>query len=253
MNQIQTEVIFLNLLRHADEFVFARLGTNPTPDAGSFRARVVSLYHTFQADKPAFVASSVQLGFLATLLKEYAAFRLSPIEQIGTPEILIGQIRWEDIYDKPDILAASSDWADITNKPDTFTPATHGHAYSEITDKPATFTPATHGHAYSEITDKPATFTPTTHGHAYADITDRPATYPGKIELIAYIGNGESSKVLALSGAFLPVAGIISNLNSGNGLVCWNGVHFSNLTSSAITIDGVMNLSGSNYRLILWG
>ena len=232
MNQIQTEVIFLNLLRQADEFVFAILGTNPTPDAGSFRARVVSLYHTFQADKPAFVASSVQLGFLATLLKEYAAFRLSPIEQIGTPEILIGQIRWEDIYDKPDILAASSDWADITNKPATFAPSAHAHDYASITDKPATFAPSAHGHAYSEITDKPATFAP-------------------RHEIVIYTGNGNASRVLALSNGFAPVLAIVRGANATLYIMfSGSGISGSSTTSVTITAN---NASGTAYQVIFWG
>lgn len=233
MNQIQTEVIFLNLLRQADEFVFAILGTNPTPDAGSFRARVVSLYHTFQADKPAFVASSVQLGFLATLLKEYAAFRLSPIEQIGTPEILIGQIRWEDIYDKPDILAASSDWADITNKPATFAPSAHGHAYSEITDKPATFAPSAHGHAYSEITDKPATFAP-------------------RMAFVTWTGNGNATRAIAFTGDF--IAQVVVATTGGGAYARMNGSGFTADTINTLTITtGTMNVSGTVYYCLILG
>ena len=135
MNQVQTEVIFLNLLRQADEFIFSILGMNPTPDSGSFRARVSALFDMFKADKYNFVLSPVHLGFLATLIKEYGAFRKSEITQIGTPEILIGQIRWEDIYDKPEISGGggslpymrmwqgNSDFSTRIDLPETFLPA----------------------------------------------------------------------------------------------------------------------------------
>ena len=270
MNQIQTEVIFLNLLRQADEFVFSILGTNPTPDAGSFRARVVSLYHTFQADKPAFVASSVHLGFLATLLKEYAAFRLSPIEQIGTPEILIGQIRWEDIYDKPDIVGGASDWEEITNKPATFPPDAHAHAYADLTSKPATFPPDTHAHAYADITGKPATFPPDTHAHAYADITSKPATFPpdthahayadltrkpsvfpSAMVLISYVGNAAGSRTLSHSGG-VAVRYIICVWSQY--LKIWDTVSgLSNITTDSFTLTGAnTNESGISYKILGW-
>ena len=213
MNQIQTEVIFLNLLRQADEFVFAILGTSPTADAGSFRARVASLYNTFQADKPAFVASSVQIGFLATLIKEYAAFRKSEITQIGTPEILIGQVRWEDIYDKPDILAASSDWADITNKPATFTPTAHAHDYASITEKPATFAP--------------------------------------RLTQISYTGNGTATRVLSFSGGFMPTGGVWSNHNNLTCRILNLGEYMTNVTTSTITTS--LNANGAQLRILLFG
>ena len=232
MNQIQTEVIFLNLLRQADEFVFAILGTSPTADAGSFRARVASLYNTFQADKPAFVASSVQIGFLATLIKEYAAFRKSEITQIGTPEILIGQVRWEDIYDKPDILAASSDWADITNKPATFTPTAHAHDYASITEKPATFTPTAHAHDYASITEKPATFAP-------------------RLTQISYTGNGTATRVLSFSGGFMPTGGVWSNHNNLTCRILNLGEYMTNVTTSTITTS--LNANGAQLRILLFG
>ena len=211
MNQVQTEVIFLNLLRQADEFIFSILGMNPTPDSGSFRARVSALFDMFKADKYNFVLSPVHLGFLATLIKEYGAFRKSEITQIGTPEILIGQIRWEDIYDKPDILAASADWADITNKPATFPPTTHAHDYASITDKPATFAPSAHAHDFASITDKPATFAPDTHSHvksdvtdfahshAYADVTSKPTTFDANFSYVEFTGNGAATRNIAFT------------------------------------------------------
>lgn len=116
MTKTQTEVIFLNLLRQTDEFILSIVGTNPEGDAGSFRKRVSTLFESFLTDKAGFVASSESLGFLATLLTEYAAFRLTPIESIGTPEILLTVPRWNDIYDKPD----------------TFPPALHDHDLSVL-------------------------------------------------------------------------------------------------------------------------
>ena len=272
MNQIQAEVIFLNLLRQSDEFVFSILGTNPTPDAGSFRARVSALYSIFNADKYNFVQSPTHLGFLATLIKEYGAFRKSEITQIGTPEILIGQIRWEDIYDKPDILAASSDWADITNKPATYPPATHAHDYASITDKPATFPPATHAHDYASITDKPATFPPATHGHAYADITEKPATYPPathghayaditetpatfapRMAFVTWTGNGNATRAIAFTGDFI-AQGIVAT-TGGGAYARMNGTGFTANTINTLTITtaGVLNASGTVYYCLILG
>jgi len=232
MNQVQTEVIFLNLLRQADEFIFSILGMNPTPDAGSFRARVSALFEMFNADKYNFVLSPVHLGFLATLIKEYEAFRKSEITQIGTPEILIGQIRWEDIYDKPDILAASSDWADITNKPATYPPATHNHAYADITDKPATYPPATHNHAYADITDKPATFAPRTAS-------------------LSYIGNGTATRILSFNGGFTPVVGVVAKSSGASAWACFDGSNLTSLGLDTLTIS--INESGIPYKMIVWG
>jgi len=213
MNQVQTEVIFLNLLRQADEFIFSILGMNPTPDAGSFRARVSALFEMFNADKYNFVLSPVHLGFLATLIKEYEAFRKSEITQIGTPEILIGQIRWEDIYDKPDILAASSDWADITNKPATYPPATHNHAYADITDKPATFAPRTAS--------------------------------------LSYIGNGTATRILSFNGGFTPVVGVVAKSSGASAWACFDGSNLTSLGLDTLTIS--INESGIPYKMIVWG
>jgi hypothetical protein len=269
MNQIQTEVIFINLLRQVDEFILSILGLNPSEDAGSFRKRVSTLFETFKADKAVFIASSLQLGFLATLLKEYSAFVKPSIEQIGTPEILIGQIRWDDIYDKPDVLAASSDWADITNKPATFAPSAHGHAYSEITDKPATFAPSAHGHAYSEITDKPATFAPSAHGHAYSEITDKPATFPhdevtwsevtnkpatmpGHVATLSYVGNGTASRVLSFTGDFTPVAIVINTGTSSYNR--WPNFQITDVSNNTFTTTvSALNTSATTYNCIILG
>ena len=144
MNSIQTEIIFLNLLRQADESVFSIVGTNPAGDAGSLRARVVTLYAEFTADKSAFVANPTKIGFLAMLLKEYASFRLSPIDTLGTPEILSPVVRWTEIEETPSTFPPSAhahvkadisdftdvgaaDWNTLANKPTTFPPAAHTH------------------------------------------------------------------------------------------------------------------------------
>ena len=256
MNQVQTEVIFLNLLRQADEFVSSILGMNPTPDAGSFRARVSALFDMFKADKYNFVLSPVHLGFLATLIKEYGAFRKSEITQIGTPEILIGQIRWEDIYDKPDILAASSAWADITDKPATFAPSAHAHDYASITDKPATFAPSAHAHDYASITDKPATFAPSAHAHDYADITNKPSM----VAIVAWLGNGATGRVISLpfASSFMIIA------NQNNVLMLMSNPNIFSTTglySDAVSISGtsmtinnptLMNTSGMWLNAYIW-
>jgi len=251
MNQVQTEVIFLNLLRQADEFIFSILGMNPTPDAGSFRARVSALFEMFKADKYNFVLSPVHLGFLATLVKEYGAFRKSEITQIGTPEILIGQIRWEDIYDKPDILAASSDWADITNKPATFAPSAHGHTYSEITDKPATFAPSAHGHAYSDITDKPATFAPSAHAHDYASITNKPATI-WQMSHMSYVGSGSTAipRTLAFTGDFIAKKALI--LRGSDSLAFYADQSARTVENQIVIESGSFNLV-TTYNVFIWG
>lgn len=218
MNQIQAEVIFLNLLRQADEFVFSILGTNPTPNAGSFRARVVSLYNTYQADKAAFVTSSVQLGFLATLIKEYGAFSKSEITQIGTPEILIGQIRWDDIYDKPDILAASADWADITNKPTTFP---HDEVtWAEVSGKPTTFPPNAHAHNYASITDKPATFP--SDWNTMTNKPTIPAGSGGGVVNVYWNGDDTNSTIISMPSGMTPQAMIVYEYEHGI-RAFWNG------------------------------
>ena len=232
MNQIQAEVIFLNLLRQSDEFVFSILGTNPAADAGSFRARVSALYSIFNADKYNFVQSPTHLGFLATLIKEYGAFRKSEITQIGTPEILIGQIRWDDIYDKPDILAASSDWADITSKPATFPPDAHAHDYASITSKPATYPPDAHAHDYASISGKPSTFQP-------------------RLALISYTGNGTATRILSFAGGFLPTGGVWNNHSAGTSRILIPGDTMFDLTTSTITTP--FNINGAPLHILLFG
>ena len=217
MNQVQTEVIFLNLLRQADEFIFSILGMNPTPDAGSFRARVSALFEMFNADKYNFVLSPVHLGFLATLIKEYEAFRKSEITQIGTPEILIGQIRWEDIYDKPDIVGGSSDWADITNKP--------------------------------------ATFAPSAHAHDYASITDKPADFPAQFTTVSYVGNGNASRNISYTPA-VAIRAVIARRTDGGCFLWWDGLDslLSFATAGIMAISSMgWNASGQTYTcLLLW-
>ena len=236
MNQVQTEVIFLNLLRQADEFIFSILGMNPTPDAGSFRARVSALFEMFNADKYNFVLSPVHLGFLATLIKEYEAFRKSEITQIGTPEILIGQIRWEDIYDKPDIVGGSSDWADITNKP-------------------ATFAPSAHAHDYASITDKPTTFAPSAHAHDYASITDKPADFPAQFTTVSYVGNGNASRNISYTPA-VAIRAVIARRTDGGCFLWWDGLDslLSFATAGIMAISSMgWNASGQTYTcLLLW-
>ena len=180
MNQIQTEVIFLNLLRQADEFVFSIVGTNPAGDAGSLRARVVTLFADFKADKAAFVANQTKIGFLAMLLKEYASLRLSPIDTLGTPEILSPVVRWTEIEEMPDVSLSghTHQKADISDFPATMTPDAHTHTKAQISDFPATMTPDAHTHTKSEISDFPATMTPDAHTHTKAQISDFPATMP---------------------------------------------------------------------------
>ena len=101
MNPIQTEVIFLNLLRQADELIISIVGFQPAADAGSFRARVSNLFETFKANKTGFSASPYSLGLLAILLKEYAAYTLQDVGTIETPEILLTIPSWEDLHGKP--------------------------------------------------------------------------------------------------------------------------------------------------------
>ena len=180
MNQIQTEVIFLNLLRQADEFVFSIVGTNPAGDAGSLRARVVTLFADFKADKAAFVANQTKIGFLAMLLKEYASLRLSPIDTLGTPEILSPVVRWTEIEEMPDVSLSghTHQKADISDFPATMTPDAHTHTKAQISDFPATMPPTTHQHTKAQISDFPATMPPTTHQHTKSEISDFPATLP---------------------------------------------------------------------------
>ena len=251
MNQIQAEVIFLNLLRQSDEFVFSILGTNPAADAGSFRARVSALYSIFNADKYNFVQSPTHLGFLATLIKEYGAFRKSEITQIGTPEILIGQIRWDDIYDKPDILAASSDWADITSKPATFPPDAHAHDYASITSKPATYPPDAHAHDYASITSKPATYPPDAHAHDYASISGKPSTFQPRLALISYTGSGTATRILSFAGGFLPTGGVWNNHSAGTSRILIPGDTMFDLTTSTITTP--FNINGAPLHILLFG
>ena len=236
MNQVQTEVIFLNLLRQADEFIFSILGMNPTPDSGSFRARVSALFDMFKADKYNFVLSPVHLGFLATLIKEYGAVRKSEITQIGTPEILIGQIRWEDIYDKPA----------------TMPPATHQHVKAEISDFPATMTPTEHQHVKADISDFPATMTPTEHQHAYADITERPATFAPRHAKATYVGNGAGTRTLYFAGGFTPMFVIISTSTSTDARIAWSGYGLTNVGNDTVTLT-IMNVTSANYLIISIG
>lgn len=156
MNTIQTKTIFLNLLRQIDELILLIFGTNPTGDAGSFRQRVQTLFSMFEHDPHNFVLSPVHLGYLAALLKEYEAFRMPPVEKIGTPEILIGVTNWGDIYDKPT----------------TFPPTAHAHAKADILDFPATMTPTAHAHQWGDISAKPTTFPPASHAHSEYALTE---------------------------------------------------------------------------------
>ena len=180
MNIIQTEVIFLNLQRQADEFVFSILGDNPTPDAGSFRSRLSALFAMFDVDKQNFVESPVNLGFLAILLREYNAFRKSEITQVGTPEILIGQIRWNDIYDRPDLApeAHTHVRADVSDFPATMPPEAHTHVRADVSDFPATMPPEAHSHVRADVSDFPSAMPPEAHTHVKADVSDFPATMP---------------------------------------------------------------------------
>lgn len=239
MNQIQAEVLFLNLIRQTDEVIFAMLGTHPTPDAGSFRARVGSLFTTFQADKAAFVASS--LGFLATLIKEYAAFAKPDITKIGTPEILIGQIRWEDIYDKPESFEASSDWADITNKPTTYP-----SDWADITSKPATY-PSD----WNTMSNKPTI----------------PAGSGGSVVNIYWNGDDVNNTVVSIPSAMTPQAMIVYEYEHGI-RAFWNiefgdylgfddgtaaeGVTFSNGTMT-LAPGTLVNKTNYLYCATIWG
>ena len=166
---------------------------------------------------------------------------LTAFEDFSKPPLLL--------YEELRALRATTD--EEATLPESF--SFESVAWENVLEKPSTFAPSAHSHVKTDISDFPSTMTPSAHSHAFSEITDKPTAFPAKIELIAYIGDGAASKVLALSGAFTPKAGVISNLNTANGLVCWNGVHFSNVSSSSLTIDNSMNNSGSNYRLILWG
>ena len=179
MNPIQTEVIFLNLLRQADELIVSIVGFQPAADAGSFRARVSNLFETFKANKTGFSASPISLGMLANLLKEYAANSMQDISNIGTPEILLTIPTWSDIPGKPDTYPPdyhNHPWSDITYKPVKFPPTTHQHTTAEISDFPTTMPPTTHQHTTAEISDFPATMPPTAHQHVKSEISDFPTT-----------------------------------------------------------------------------
>ena len=162
MNIIQADIIFLNLLRQADEVVFSILGMNPNGDGGSFRQRVSALYNIFTLDKYNFVQSPTHLGFLATYINEYSLFVLPKIDSIDTPEILISAVSWED----------------IPNKPTTFPPAIHRHSWSDVDYKPYKYDPKDHRHPWNQLDSVPGTFPPDAHAHSYASVTDKPATFP---------------------------------------------------------------------------
>ena len=237
MNHIQVETIFLNLIRQTEEFISAIVGNMPASDTGSFTNRLSNLFASFKSDKAAFTASSTQLGFLATLLKEYAAFKKQNVEDIGTPEILITVPKWGDIYDKPT----------------TFPPSEHTHdaqpvasvAWPDITDKPTTFPPSEHTHdaqpvasvAWPDITDKPTAFPPEEHFHA------------SKISKVAYVGNGAATRVISFDGAFLPVMFSVNSV--GTTWNRWEGGGFSDLNSATFTTT--FNTNGSTYYVLLWG
>lgn len=174
MNHIQVEVIFLNLLRQTDELMISIIGRNPDVDAGCFRARLVSLFDTFNADKTGFAASSFSLGLLANLLKEYAGFKMQSVDSVGIPEILTTVTTWGEIPDKPALAAANHThpWSEITYKPSLF-PTT----WNKVANKPDLAT-ANHTHpAYENVPsdwltllNKPTTF-PTT----WAEVNEKPA------------------------------------------------------------------------------
>ena len=255
MNHIQVETIFLNLIRQTEEFISAIVGMMPANDSGSFSNRLTTLFDAFKSDKAAFTASSTQLGFLATLLKEYAAFRKQSIEDIGTPEILLTVPKWGDIYDKPA----------------TFPPSEHTHtaqpvanvAWNDITEKPTTFAPADHSHpaqvvAWADVTDKPTTFAPDAHSHpaqvvAWTDVTEKPTTFAPRMAAIRYLGNGATSRVISFEPAFLASAVMLRHVSS-------NGFILGTLLSSPyvdltvpgqITITVQINPSGAYYDAII--
>ena len=189
----------------------------------------------------------------------------------------------------PDVHA--HDYASITNKPATFPPAAHSHVKADVTDFPtafppelhthvkadvtdfpATMPPTAHSHAYADITSKPATFPPSAHSHAYADITSKPATFPPSAHAhytttsTYYVGNGATSRAIALPVTIAPT--IILIASNSTGIRWYWGESMLNtigsntaIISAAISISwGIVtittssaNASGTGYTMLVWG
>lgn len=148
-------------------------------------------------------------------------------------------------------------WKNIVDKPTTFPPATHTHPWSKISYKPISFPPATHTHPglttdWDALTSKPTTFPPNSHPHVTADVTDFPASLPGRMAVVSWVGNGAGSRILSLSGGFVPRYGLVEYVAVGWALPCKDGIYWSSVSETAITIDAALNTNGYTYRMFIF-
>ena len=193
---------------------------------------------------------------------------------------------WSDITYKPISYPPSehthpgltTDWNALTSKPATFPPSAHTHVTADVSDFPATLPPSAHQHVKADISDfpatvaadwttlanKPTTFPPSEHQHTKAniidfahqhqkaDISDFPATLPGRMEIVTWVGNGAATRVISLSGAFVPRYGIAiaSSASSCWTYTCMPGRYWDATSLTAITTT--MNLSSYQYSMMVW-
>ena len=160
-----------------------------------------------------------------------------------------------DISDFPATIPAAAHQhvkADISDFPATIPAAAHQHVKADISDFPATIPAAAHQHVKADVSDFPATMPPTAHAHVKADVSDFPATLPGRIEVVTWAGNDAATRVISLSGAFVPRYALIDVLTYGPLHLAVDGYYLSLISNTAVTVHG-HNSSPYTFRMILIG
>ena len=114
-------------------------------------------------------------------------------------------------------------------------------SWATLLNKPTTFPPEAHTHPWSEISYKPISYPPETHTHVKADVSDFPATLPGRMAVVSWVGNGAASRILSLSGEFVPQCGVMNG-----GIICALGNYWTEISASSVTMNNPTS-NPSNY------